>query len=54
MLRFAAALPADHFHVVLEVTERAMIDKEKSMANFAWLHRDSKSRLMISAPGIAR
>ena len=24
---------------VLEVTERAMIDKEKSMANFAWLHR---------------
>ncbi|MET2625063.1 cyclic di-GMP phosphodiesterase [Klebsiella pneumoniae] len=39
MLRFAAALPADHFHVVLEVTERAMIDKEKSMANFAWLHR---------------
>ena len=22
MLRFAAALPADHFHVVLEVTER--------------------------------
>ncbi|HBR1221567.1 TPA: cyclic di-GMP phosphodiesterase [Klebsiella quasipneumoniae subsp. similipneumoniae] len=39
MLRFAAALPAGHFHVVLEVTERAMIDKEKSMANFAWLHR---------------
>lgn len=36
MLRFAAALPAGHFHVVLEVTERAMIDKEKSMANFAW------------------
>ncbi len=35
MLRFAAALPSDHFHVVLEVTERAMIDKEKSMANFA-------------------
>jgi hypothetical protein len=32
-----------------------MIDKEKSMANFAWLHRrDLKSRLMISAPGIAR
>ena len=28
MLRFAAALPADHFHVVLEVTERAMIDKK--------------------------
>lgn len=39
MLRFAAALPADHFHVVLEVTERAMIDKEKSIANFAWLHQ---------------
>lgn len=39
MLRFTAALPAGHFHVVLEVTERAMIDKEKSMANFAWLHR---------------
>ncbi|HBV2212806.1 TPA: cyclic di-GMP phosphodiesterase [Klebsiella quasipneumoniae] len=39
MLRFAAALPAGYFHVVLEVTERAMIDKEKSMANFAWLHR---------------
>ncbi len=55
MLRFAAALPADHFHVVLEVTERAMIDKEKSMANFAGsTARDSKSRLMISAPGIAR
>ncbi len=56
MLRFAAALPADHFHVVLEVTERAMIDKEKSMANFALAPPpgDSKSRLMISAPGIAR
>ena len=54
MLRFAAALPADHFHVVLEVTERAMIDKEKSMANFAGSTADSKSRLMISAPGIAR
>lgn len=46
MLRFAAALPADHFHVVLEVTERAMIDKEKSMANFTFgsTARDSGNR----------
>ncbi|HHG8774211.1 TPA: cyclic di-GMP phosphodiesterase [Raoultella planticola] len=38
MQRFAAALPADHFSVVLEITERAMIDKHKSLAIFDWLH----------------
>lgn len=55
MLRFAAALPADHFHVVLEVTERAMIDKENRwLTSPGSTARDSKSRLMISAPGIAR
>ena len=55
MLRFTAALPAGHFHVVLEVTERAMIDKENRwLTSPGSTARDSKSRLMILAPGIAR
>ena len=40
MLRFAAALPADHFHVVLEVTERAMIDKDRSRLCAGDWHRN--------------
>lgn len=36
--QFAAAMPANHFNVVLEITERAMIDKNKSLAIFDWLH----------------
>ncbi|VTN10451.1 phage resistance protein [Raoultella terrigena] len=36
--QFAAALPANHFSVVLEITERAMIDKNRSLAIFDWLH----------------
>ena len=35
---FAAAMPAGHFSVVLEITERAMIDKNRSLGNFDWLH----------------
>jgi EAL domain-containing protein (putative c-di-GMP-specific phosphodiesterase class I) len=31
-------MPANHFNVVLEITERAMIDKNKSLAIFDWLH----------------
>lgn len=36
--QFAASMPANHFNVVLEITERAMIDKNKSLAIFDWLH----------------
>lgn len=36
--RFTAAMPTDHFSVVLEITERAMIDKNRSLENFDWLH----------------
>lgn len=36
--QFAAAMPANHFTVVLEITERAMIDKNRSLENFDWLH----------------
>ncbi|RSV91937.1 cyclic di-GMP phosphodiesterase [Klebsiella aerogenes] len=39
MQRFAAALPANYFDVVLEITERSMIDKNQSMAIFEWLHQ---------------
>ena len=35
---FAATMPAGHFSVVLEITERAMIDKNRSLGNFDWLH----------------
>nr|WP_287854921.1 cyclic di-GMP phosphodiesterase [Klebsiella sp.] len=35
---FAATMPSDHFSVVLEITERAMIDKKRSLENFDWLH----------------
>ena len=35
---FAATMPSDHFSVVLEITERAMIDKSRSLENFDWLH----------------
>lgn len=31
-------MPANHFNVVLEITERAMIDKNRSLAIFDWLH----------------
>lgn len=31
-------MPADHFKLVLEITERAMIDKNRSLENFDWLH----------------
>jgi EAL domain-containing protein (putative c-di-GMP-specific phosphodiesterase class I) len=31
-------MPAGHFSVVLEITERAMIDKNRSLGNFDWLH----------------
>lgn len=36
--QFAASMPANHFNVVLEITERAMIDKNRSLAIFDWLH----------------
>ncbi|WP_434639677.1 cyclic di-GMP phosphodiesterase [Klebsiella sp. I138] len=36
--QFAAAMPSGHFNLVLEITERAMIDKNKSLAIFDWLH----------------
>jgi EAL domain-containing protein (putative c-di-GMP-specific phosphodiesterase class I) len=36
--QFTAAMPADHFSVVLEITERTMIDKNRSLRNFDWLH----------------
>lgn len=35
---FATTMPSDHFSVVLEITERAMIDKNRSLENFDWLH----------------
>lgn len=37
--KFTATLPANHFNVVLEMTERTMIDKNQSPATFDWLHR---------------
>ncbi|MDF7680720.1 cyclic di-GMP phosphodiesterase [Enterobacteriaceae bacterium ESL0689] len=37
--QFVAALPEGHFNLVLEMTERAMIDTSQSEANFDWLHR---------------
>ncbi|MEE7530809.1 cyclic di-GMP phosphodiesterase [Klebsiella huaxiensis] len=35
---FATTMPSGHFSVVLEITERAMIDKSRSLENFDWLH----------------
>lgn len=35
---FATTMPSGHFSVVLEITERAMIDKNRSLENFDWLH----------------
>ncbi|MDY1036141.1 cyclic di-GMP phosphodiesterase [Lelliottia sp. CFBP8978] len=40
MRRFSESLPADHFQVVLEVTERDMINQLEATPLFEWLHRE--------------
>lgn len=38
MRRFSASLPADHFQVVLEITERDMLQQHEARELFEWLH----------------
>ncbi len=40
MRKFAASLPPDHFQVVLEVTERDMINQLEAAPLFEWLHHE--------------
>lgn len=40
MRQFAASLPADHFQIVLEVTERDMINQREANPLFEWLHNE--------------
>lgn len=38
MRKFAASLPLDHFQVVLEITERDMLNQREANKLFDWLH----------------
>ncbi|WP_254488622.1 EAL domain-containing protein, partial [Salmonella enterica] len=38
MHRLRDALPAHHFHIVLEITERDMIQQYEAAKLFEWLH----------------
>lgn len=38
ILAFAASLPAHHFQVVFEITERDMLQEKEAMNLFSWLH----------------
>jgi EAL domain-containing protein (putative c-di-GMP-specific phosphodiesterase class I) len=38
ILAFAASLPAHHFQIVFEITERDMIKEKEAMSLFTWLH----------------
>ncbi len=40
MRAFAAALPPDHFQIVLEITERDMINHREANQLFEWLHSE--------------
>lgn len=40
MHAFAAALPPDHFQIVLEITERDMINHREANQLFEWLHEE--------------
>jgi len=40
MRKFAASLPADHFQVVLEITERDMINQFEAAPLFEWLQHE--------------
>lgn len=40
MRAFAAALPPDHFQIVLEITERDMINHREANQLFEWLHEE--------------
>ncbi len=40
MRRFKASLPPDHFQVVLEITERDMINQREARSLFEWLHHE--------------
>lgn len=38
--RFSASLPASHFSLVLEITERDMLKQSEAIALFQWLHNE--------------
>lgn len=38
MRKFAASLPPDHFQIVLEITERDMLNQREATKLFEWLH----------------
>lgn len=38
MRKFAASLPPDHFQIVLEITERDMLNQREANKLFEWLH----------------
>lgn len=38
MRQFAASLPPDHFQIVLEITERDMLNQREATRLFEWLH----------------
>lgn len=40
MRTFAASLPPDHFQIVLEITERDMINQREANQLFDWLHNE--------------
>ncbi|MGC6386362.1 cyclic di-GMP phosphodiesterase [Ewingella sp. S1.OA.A_B6] len=39
VMNFIFAMPADHFQIVFEITERSMIDNESAVREFNWLRR---------------
>ncbi len=53
--KLLTSLPAHHFQIVLEITERDMLKEQEATQLFAWLHSVGvKLLLMTSAPGTAR
>ncbi len=53
--QFAASMPANHFNVVLEITERAMIDKTGRWPSLTGcMSRGLRLRLTILVPDIVR
>lgn len=38
--QFAASLPANHFRIVLEITERDMLQESQAASLFKWLHEE--------------
>lgn len=43
ILTLAAVLPADHFNIVFEITERGMLHEKEATEIFAWLHQQGFS-----------